>query len=74
LKARETPVIFQELVFKDKDVGNLKGIIQIDPPDKNIYKVEGIIIIDNYEKCHFDVNNILLRVFFNKLGWCVEEY
>ena len=61
LKARETPVIFQELVFKEKELKTLKGIIEIDPPDNNIYKVEGTIIIENYEKCHFDVNNILLR-------------
>jgi magnesium-transporting ATPase (P-type) len=62
LKPRETSVIFQELVFKEKDIKSLKGIIEIDQPDNNIYKVEGTIIIDNYEKCHFDVNNTLLRV------------
>ncbi len=73
LKSRETPVIFQELVFKEKDLRNLKGIIEIDNPDNNIYKVEGTIIIENYEKSHFDVNSILLRVFYSYIGWCFEE-
>jgi magnesium-transporting ATPase (P-type) len=63
LKARETSVLFQELIFKEKDIKNLKGLLEIDHPDNNIYKVEGTIIIENYEKCHFDVNNTLLRVY-----------
>jgi magnesium-transporting ATPase (P-type) len=62
LKPRETPVIFQEKVSKEKDLEELKGLVEIDPPDNNIYKVEGTIIMEGYEKSHFDVNNILLRV------------
>ncbi len=66
-------MIFQELVFKEKDIKNLKGIVEIDNPDNNIYKVEGTIIIENYEKSHFDVNSILLRVIYFNIGWCFEE-
>jgi magnesium-transporting ATPase (P-type) len=74
LKPRETPVIFQEKVAKEKDLEQLKGVVEIDPPDNNIYKVEGTIILEGYEKSHFDVNNILLRVgLFLILGWIIEE-
>jgi hypothetical protein len=62
LKPRETPVVFQEKVAKEKDLEELKGLVEIDPPDNNIYKCEGTIFIEGYEKSHFDVNNILLRV------------
>jgi magnesium-transporting ATPase (P-type) len=62
LKPRETSILFQELVFKEKDLLSLKGIVQIDPPDNNIYKVEGTVVVENYEKNNFDINNILLRV------------
>jgi magnesium-transporting ATPase (P-type) len=70
LKARETPILYQELVFKEVDLKKLKGVVEIDQPDNNIYKVEGTIMIENYEKCHFDVNNTLLRVYFINTGRC----
>jgi P-type E1-E2 ATPase len=63
LKPRETPVVFQEKVCKERDIDSLHGVVEIDPPDNNIYKVEGTILLEGYEKSHFDVNSILLRVY-----------
>jgi magnesium-transporting ATPase (P-type) len=65
LKARETLVIFHDLLKGDQDSmlnENLEGgSFEVDPPDNNIYSVSGAVHLKNFEKCHFDINNIILR-------------
>jgi magnesium-transporting ATPase (P-type) len=61
LKPREAIIITNTMIERDDMLSNLRGVIEVDPPNNDIYTVEGTLFLESYERCYFDINNVLLR-------------
>jgi phospholipid-translocating ATPase len=61
LKPREAMFITNSLIGSTDNYNQIKGYIEVDPPNVDIYSIEGTLFLNGYEKSYFTIANTLLR-------------
>ena len=60
LKPREAMFITNSLLVEDK-YDEIKGYVEVDPPNAIISRIEGTLFLEGYEKNYLTITNCLLR-------------
>jgi phospholipid-translocating ATPase len=61
LKPREAMFITNSLLSENENFTQLKGYVEVDPPNPLISRIEGTLFLEGYEKSYFTIANCLLR-------------